>query len=248
MKKSVIKAVLLTTLIATPYSVVYAGAGIAGAGIAGSFNTAKNRMYKELYPNNGLTFYTNCDWSKKKVDLASCGLQNSFPKKQMNRASRTEAEHVIPASWMLKKHKAERACVEQSKSHKSNARTFCQSNDIDYRNAHNDLVNLRPIVGQINANRSNKPFAEVLSGDKQVTYRGGKEIKISSRTAVLDPSIRGDVARIAFYMRDAYKVEYSARQAELFDKWNRDDPVDAEEIALNEKIKRSQGVGNHYVK
>ncbi len=29
----------------------------------------------------------------------------------MSRASRTEAEHIIPANWMLKKNKTERPCA-----------------------------------------------------------------------------------------------------------------------------------------
>ena len=33
--------------------------------------------------------------------------------------------------------------------------------------AHNDLINLRPAVGAVNAARSNKPFAETLSGKKK---------------------------------------------------------------------------------
>jgi deoxyribonuclease-1 len=117
----------------------------------------------------------------------------------MKRASRTEAEHIIPASWMLKKNKADRLCVAESKSHKDSSRKYCQKHDKEFRNAHNDLVNLRLAVGQINAKRSNKPFAEKLSGSKSITYRGtGKEFKVASRVAVPDISIRGDIARVAF--------------------------------------------------
>lgn len=219
------------------------------ADIASSFNSAKNKLYKEIYPNSGLTYYANCEWSKRKVDLSSCGLENSFPKKQMKRAKRTEAEHVVPASFLYKKGKVDRPCVTEAKSMKGvSARTHCQAVDIDYRNAHNDLVNLRPIVGQINANRSNKPFSGTPSGENLVTYRGnGKEIKITSRVAIPDVSIRGDIARIAFYMRDTYGVIYSARQTKLFEEWHMADPVDKEEYDLNMRILRSQGVGNKYV-
>ena len=213
-----------------------------------SFSKAKKVMYSKVYSNQGITFYTNCEWSKKKVDLASCGLENAFPKKHMKRASRTEAEHIIPASWMLKKNKADRLCVAESKSHKDSPRKYCQKHDVEFRNAHNDLVNLRPAVGQINAERSNKPFAEVLSGSKPSTFRGnGKEFKVSSRVAVPDASIRGDIARVAFYMRDTYGVTYSKRQAAIFKEWDKQDAVSEAEILLNKQIKKVQGVGNHYV-
>jgi len=166
----------------------------------------------------------------------------------MKRASRTEAEHIIPASWMLKKNKLERSCVVESKSHKDSPRKYCQKHDNEFRNAHNDLVNLRPAVGQINANRSNKPFAEKLSGSKPATYRGnGKEFKVASRVAVPDVSIRGDIARVAFYMRDVYGVIYSNRQIQIFNRWHGSDPVSHEEVELNRRIEKAQGVGNYYL-
>jgi deoxyribonuclease-1 len=90
----------------------------------------------------------------------------------MSRASRTEAEHIIPASWMLKKNKTERLCVAASKASKYSPRRYCQMHDTDFRSAHNDLVNLRPAEGQINANRSNKPFSDSLTGSSPTIYRG----------------------------------------------------------------------------
>lgn len=227
---------------------LFALTSTANADIATSFTKAKSNLYKKVYPNAGQTFYTNCEWSKKKVDLASCGLANAFPKKHMNRASRTEAEHIIPASWMLKKNKTERSCVAESKSNRYSPRRYCQKHDQDFRNAHNDLVNLRPTVGQINANRSNKPFSKSLSGSNPVTYRGnGKTFKVSSRVVIPDISIRGDIARVAFYMRDIYGVTYSYRQVAIFNEWDKQDAVSEEEILLNARIMKVQGKGNHYV-
>lgn len=206
-------------------------------------------MYKQVYQNSGETFYIGCEWTKKKVDLDSCNLQNSFPKGQMKRAKRTEAEHVIPASWMYKKDGQFRQCYKDAKAVKQRPRDYCQEHDIDYRNAHNDLVNLRPAVGQINADRSNKPFLSSTSGESLATFRNGdKKISIASRGIVPDPSTVGDIARIAFYMADKYGVTYSKRQLDVFNKWNRQDPVSGEERVLNKRIQQAQGVENHYVK
>ena len=215
---------------------------LAYADIASSFSKAKSNLYKKVEGNSGLTFYTNCSWSKKKVDLESCGLQNSFPKKHLKRASRTEAEHIIPASWMYKKNGKYRECYTKAKALGENARKYCQANDIDYRNAHNDLMNLVPAVGQLNGERSNKPYAEAVSGTKEHTYRGnGKVFRITSRVAIPDKSIRGDIARVGFYMGKTYGVTYSKRQLELFKKWDMEDPVSSEEFHRQQIIFKMQG-------
>jgi len=211
------------------------------ASISSSFSKAKKKLYKQVYGNQGFTSYTNCAWSKKKVDLSSCGLENSFPKKYMKRAKRIEAEHIIPASWMYKKNGKFRQCYLDAKAKETSPRKYCQKHDHEYRNAHNDLMNLRPVIGQINGERSNKPFSETLSGKKQKTYVGdGKTVMISSRVIVPDSNIRGDIARIAFYMQRQYGVTYSKRQLSLFKKWDKDDPISQKEMFLNQEIRKVQ--------
>ena len=215
----------------------------ANAQIASSFSKAKSNLYKKVEGNSGLTFYTNCSWAKKKVDLESCGLQNSFPKKHLKRASRTEAEHIIPASWMYRKNGKYRECYTQAKALGENTRKYCQKTDKDYRNAHNDLMNLVPAVGQLNGLRSNKPFAEKVSGKKEQTFRGnGKVLVVTSRVVIPDKSIRGDVARVGFYMSDTYGVSYSKRQLSLFKKWDKEDPVSSEEHERNQRVFKVQGI------
>ena len=213
-----------------------------------SFSKIKKVLYKKVYPNYGKTFYTNCDWRKKQVDLSSCGLQNSFPRKQMKRATRVEVEHVIPSSWFYKKNGNWRQCVIDAKRAGKKKRKYCRDNDKQFRKAHNDLINLRPTVGQINANRSNKAFAERLSGKKQSTFRGnGKLMQISSRVVVPDDSIKGDIARIGMFMSSRYDLKLSKRVINLYKKWNKLDPVSQEEWVLNKRIERAQGHGNTYV-
>lgn len=207
------------------------------ADVASNFSKAKKNLYQKVYGNSGLTFYTNCLWSKKKVDLESCNLQDSFAKKHMKRASRTEVEHIIPASWMYKKNGKWRECYLEAKQKGVNKRKYCQKTDKDYRNAHNDLMNLVPAIGQLNDMRSNKPFAEKLSGKIKQTFRGnGKVLALSSRVAIPDHSIRGDIARVAFYMQKSYGVTFSKRQLGLFEKWNEEDPISPEELNRTRKI------------
>lgn len=206
-----------------------------------SFNSAKKKLYSKVYNNAGKTIYCDCDWSAKKTDLNSCGLQSSFSKKHSKRAKRIEAEHIIPASWMYKVNKKTRQCHIDAKAKKQNPRKYCQKYDQEYKQAHNDLVNLYPAIGQINADRSNKPFLEHVS-NKVKTY-GQCDIKIGSRGIVPPTNKRGDIARIAFYMHETYGVTYSKRQLSLFNKWHKEDPISAQEKAHNNKIVKIQGFG-----
>lgn len=205
------------------------------------FNKSKKAMYKKVFSNSGETLYCGCQWSKKKVDLASCGLAGYFPKKQRKRANRTEAEHIIPASWMLKINKKTRQCAIEAKKLKQNARKFCQKHDANYRKAHNDLVNLFPAVGQVNADRSNKPYLEQVKFLKR-DY-GKCQAVNGSRGFVPPQSRRGDIARVAFYMSKKYGVSYSKRQQKLFEIWDRLDPISDLERAHHAKIVRVQGYG-----
>jgi len=208
-----------------------------------SFTTAKNKMYNLVFDNSGKTLYCGCDWSARKTNLNSCNLQSFFPKKQRKRSLRTEAEHIIPASWYLKVNNKIRQCAVDSKQHKESAREYCQEHDIEYKQAHNDLVNLFPAVGQINSDRSNKPFVE--SVNNKIKNYGSCDISIGSRGIIPPTDKKGDIARIAFYMGSRYQITYSKRQVELFNKWNLQDPISAEEKAHNKRVIEVQGFGIH---
>lgn len=215
-----------------------------------SFESAKNNLYLKVYDRGGKTVYAGCDWyiskgNKKVVDLASCGLEDAFPRGQLNRAERVEAEHIVAASWLLVKDGQTRKCALEAKYLKESAREHCQKTDPDYRMAHNDLVNLVPSVGQINANRGNKPFSDTLSGDNKVTYRGnGRTTTITSRVILPPEEMRGDIARIHFFMSEKYGWEMNQRTTALMTKWSKMDPVSQEELERNNRIKKAQGWAN----
>ena len=231
MRKLLIIALLLggTTLQATAQESVF------------SFSTAKKKMYKTVYQNQGDTFYCGCSWAKKKVDLASCGLQSYFPKKQRKRSSRTEAEHIITASRLLKVNGKVRQCVIDAKELGEKPRAYCQKKDRNYKQAHNDLVNLVPAVGQVNADRSNKPFVDKVKYESK-TY-GQCNVEISSRGIIPPDDKRGDIARIAAYMSKKYGASFSKRQKDLFFLWSKLDPISQEEIDRDKRIVRAQGYG-----
>ena len=63
-----------------------------------SFSGAKKKMYKQVYKDHEITFYCGCEYANKKPDLQSCDYDSS-QRSQASRAKRTEAEHIVPASW-----------------------------------------------------------------------------------------------------------------------------------------------------
>jgi len=225
------KILLLITLAITSLSVT----------ATPNFSKAKKNMYIKVFNNSGETLYCGCKWNRKKVDLASCGLEGYFKKKYRKRARRTEAEHIIPASWLLKVNKKFRQCVIDAKELKQSPRKYCQKHDEDYKKAHNDLVNLYPTVGQINANRSNKPFLDSLKTIKN-SY-GNCNAESGTRGFIPPDDKKGDIARVAFYMSQTYGVVYSKRQLLLFESWDKLDPISDKEQKHNAIVIEIQGYG-----
>ena len=61
------------------------------------------------------------------------------------------------------------------------------------------------------------------------------------------PQIRGDIARIALYMRDRYGITFPPEFISRMTKWSSNDPVSTEECELNRLIISAQGSGNSLV-
>ena len=142
---------------------------------------------------------------------------------------------------MLKVGNKGRQCAVDSKKVKDSAPEYCQKHNLDYKQAHNDLVNLYPAVGQINADRSNKPFVDITK-TKVKTY-GKCNIEIGSRGIAPPQGKKGDIARVAFFMSETYGVTYSKRQLQLFKQWNKQDPISAQEREHNKRVIQVQGFG-----
>ena len=61
------------------------------------------------------------------------------------------------------------------------------------------------------------------------------------------PEIRGDIARIYFYMADTYGIRLSRQQHRLFEAWGRQDPADTWELKRERRIAEIGGAGNLFV-
>jgi deoxyribonuclease-1 len=110
-----------------------------------------------------------------------------------------------------------------------------------------DLYNLVPESAETNRLRSN--FSPgMLSGEPRSF--GACDLEIQDRTFEPRPDIRGDIARIYFYMDQAYPGRgiVSRQNRRLFAVWDREDPVDAWERERARQIEAVQGNANPFIR
>ncbi|MHD0644525.1 endonuclease [Pseudomonas aeruginosa] len=201
---------------------------------ASTFQEAKKDMYL-VYRDIATDQYCGCSYNPRhQINLAGCGYQGSG--RNERRAGRTEAEHIVPAENLGRAFQCWR----------EGGRQHCMDTDPEFMKAHNDLHNLMPVVGQVNADRSNYRYAELPGGYGQY---GACQFKVDfqGRRAEPPPHLKGDIARIYFYMRDQHGLKLSDQQVKMFNVWSRQDPVDAWELERDARIQRLQGNSNPYV-
>jgi len=110
-----------------------------------SFEKAKRVLYGDIYKGHNITFYCGCDYDpkSKQVDWKSCGYK---PRKNPERASRIEAEHVMPAhqfgNFRQCWREPKKVCPEKDVT----GRQCCEEKDPVFEAAYNDLHNLFPAV------------------------------------------------------------------------------------------------------
>ncbi|HHL18444.1 MAG TPA: endonuclease I [Thiothrix sp.] len=212
----------------------------------GSFGTAKKKLYNKIYKGHQRTLYCDCKFTTTgKVYLGSCGVDS---RKNERRAKQLEAEHVFPAYHMGQN----RACWTQklctnSKGEPFKGRKCCEKQDKVFRVAHNDLHNLYPAVGEINGDRSNYKFG-MIAGEKRAYGQCDFEVDKEAKRAEPPENVRGNIARTYFYMSKTYNMPISKQQRQMFEAWNKSDPVDDWERERNQRIEKLQGNKNPYIK
>ena len=209
-----------------------------------SFSQAK-RLLGKLYKEHPETFYCGCSYNnKKRIDLDSCGY---LPRKNKKRATRLEWEHVVPAHQFGHTRQCwrENLCTKKN-GKKYKGRRCCTKIDPVFKTMASDLYNLVPANGEVNGDRSNFKFS-MLEGEKRAYGQCDVEIDFKARIVEPRPSVRGDIARIYFYMNQRYGLEISKKQRKLFDAWHKTDPVDEWEIKKNALVKELQGNSNPFI-
>lgn len=200
------------------------------------FDAAK-RIAQKIYSDETTDFYCNCSirWvsGKGQVDLRSCGYQ---VRKNGPRAQRVEWEHVVPAQQLG----AGRACWQHG------GREQCGDQDQTFRRMEADLFNLKPALGEVNGDRAHFRFAELPDVPPQ---HGACPVRIDFKRQLAQPraEIRGDIARIYFYMADRYQLKLSAAEQQLFLRWHQQDPVDERELTIMRRTAQHMGHQNEFV-
>lgn len=201
-----------------------------------NFDQAKT-LAQRLHPPAATSFYCNCDirWQGKKgiPDLAGCGYQI---RKNGPRANRIEWEHVMPAHHF----------GHQRQCWQNGGRKNCVKTDSTFRLMEADLYNLVPAIGEVNGDRSNFRFGVLPT---TAPKHGACPVKVDFKQQVFEPApkVRGDIARIYFYMADKYNLNLSRAQQQLFLAWHKLDPVTEQEQQLNQRIAPHMGHDNPFV-
>jgi len=204
------------------------------------FNQAKKLLREQVYHdrNNEGDSYCGCQWqwvgqSGGRVIHNSCAYE---VRAQPVRAARIEWEHVVPA-WEFGH---QRQCWQEG------GRQHCKSTDPVFRVMEADMHNLTPIVGEVNADRSNYRFA-MLPNAAPLHGACPFRVDFSVRRAQPPASFRGAAARIYFYMADRYNLRISRQQEQLFMAWHKQHPVTAWETERDHRIAAIMGHNNPFV-
>jgi len=235
-----IRTFILMMLIALLSSSAHAAGNESG----NSFGKAKKELAK-MYQDHRLTFYAGCEYGKKGlVNGKSCGYK---ARKNEKRGRKIEWEHVVPAwafghalqCWQNK-------VCSTSKGKPYKGRKCCGKMNATFQAMESDMFNLVPAIGELNGDRSNFRYG-MIAGERRAYGEVDFEVDFKQRVAEPAESIRGDIARIYFYMEKTYGMKIGKKDRRLFEIWSRQDPVDAWEIERNLRIAAIQGNSNPFV-
>ncbi|UZE97225.1 endonuclease [Alkalimarinus alittae] len=207
-----------------------------------NFRKAKKELQK-VYSDNQISFYCGCTFSsqlkagsktKKRLtpDWDSCGYT---PRKQPNRASRIEWEHVMPAHHF----------GQHMQCWRDGGRKVCKKDNV-FKEMEGDMHNLVPAIGEVNGDRSNFKYG-MIENESRVYGSCDAEVDFKGKRFEPSPSVRGDIARTYFYMSERYNVRLSKQQRQLLSAWDKLDPVDDWERTKNKRIESIQGNSNPFI-
>lgn len=218
-----------------------------------NFESAKKIARDVIYSDHNTDFYCDCDYTPAKagssgtIDASRCGY---VPRKNKARGKKLEWEHVVPAYYFGVKRacwKKENAKCVKSDGTPYKGRACCGKVDKTFQKIEADLHNLTPAVGELNGDRSNLPYGIVSGGAKEY---GQCDFKIGGTPRATEPrdEVKGDAARIWFYMADTYGITLTDEQRTMFEEWAQNDPIGRWERLRDARIEAAQGNHNQYVK
>ena len=169
-------------------------------------------MMDRVSSHTNVSYLCGCSYdSNRKLIDGSCGytVRDAVTSTgNINvRATRVEADHIVPASVMgsgLKCWSPGRASIAQCRSDKGRAlggRECCMRTNDVFNTAHNDIVNLVPIVGELNAMKSANLSLGVAGEPRNY---GTCDVELTNDTWEPPAHLEGDVSRIELYMLRTY--------------------------------------------
>ncbi|WP_044871318.1 endonuclease [Pseudomonas sp. LFM046] len=120
----------------------------------------------------------------------------------------------------------------------------CQQANPQYPYMLADLHNLYPEQSRVELARRNALFGTAGDGGKSTLA----DCELRSAYQLVEPrdAAKGNVARAILYMHAEYGLPIVG-QLQMFQQWNRLDPVDDEERARNDRIQSIQGNRNRFI-
>lgn len=204
------------------------------------FDEAKKQSRTLVYfdRNDDGDLYCECNWrwvgkSAGRIIPDSCGVST---RAQPVRSARIEWEHIVPAH----------AFGHQRQCWRTGGRRNCESTDPVFKAMEADLHNLTPVVGELNADRSNYRFG-MIEGEPRAYGRCDFEVDFKRRVAEPPEQARGMIARAYLYMHEKYQLSMSKSQQQLMTAWNRQYPPTAWELERDSRIARIMGTHNPFV-
>ena len=214
---------------------------------AASFSKSKKILLKKIYFDNQISFYCSNPYEIKQIkgkektliiqDSKYFSPRNEYYKsgKPNTRAQRIEWEHVMPAHNFGKHLK----CWQEG------GRKNCRK-DKTFKTMEADMHNLVPAIGEVNGDRSNYRYGADIP--KVVQYGNCQfQIDFKAKRAYPKEDIRGDIARIYFYMSDKYNVRLSKQERKMMEVWDKQDPVSEWERIKNKRVQKLQGNFNPHI-
>lgn len=117
-----------------------------------------------------------------------------------------------------------------------------------------DLNHLFTTNSKANSTRGNNPFGEVKGKTPgpnclESSYGYITNKFTNSQILVFEPpnEQKGNTARALFYFSVRYKLPIDQMQEETLKQWNKDDPVDEEEMTRNDMVEKAQGSRNPFI-
>lgn len=202
------------------------------------------RILKHIYNTNRKTFYCQCNYLGRSID-PKCDYQAV---KNKQRASRLEWEHVVPRKRMGENMTCwNEAICKTRRGQRYKGKRCCSKINPLYQAMEADLYNIVPVIGDLKVYRDEANFAQVNTPTKNNKQCG---VKVDTQAHIIEPpdNIKGDIARIYFYMSSTYNIALSAEEIQRFTQWNNLDPVDDKERALAKKKQQKQGNSNPYIR